>query len=239
MSLTRRAILVRGLLAGAILWILLAASAGSGAALSFAWRATFPNPQQFLQTHKLSGEFPISQTASGPRLPGDGEGDRTRLGRVALTGTYVARRPMDPRRLVRLPNTPLVAEEWSLKITSIKTEGGPPGADTAAWRKLVIEALVAGGNFGKPPPSFSAAGDKTIVVRHPLAALPLGFEDLARKPRWIAGVVGGSLLVAALAARLITRRLRRKLVGLCPVCGYDLAGLKGGACPECGGALAA
>ena len=45
------------------------------------------------------------------------------------------------------------------------------------------------------------------------------------------------LLIAAPAARL-WRTDRRAMPWQCPKCGYDLRGLDGGVCPECGESIA-
>jgi hypothetical protein len=55
-------------------------------------------------------------------------------------------------------------------------------------------------------------------------------------PLWSILVVTALLPAARVAGRL--RRGRRRRVGLCVSCGYDLTGNKSGACPECGTAIA-
>ena len=50
-------------------------------------------------------------------------------------------------------------------------------------------------------------------------------------PLWVPVVVCAGLLWVA------WRWARRAGRGVCPACGYSLAGLRGGVCPECGGVL--
>lgn len=52
---------------------------------------------------------------------------------------------------------------------------------------------------------------------------------------WLfAGPLELALLLNITTRRRLTRRLDRLLQGLCPACGYNLAGNTSGACPECG-----
>jgi hypothetical protein len=71
---------------------------------------------------------------------------------------------------------------------------------------------------------------------------PMGGVSLAFLPAWPGFAVDVAFYGAAwfgllLSAREVRRRMRLR-VGLCPKCRYDLSGLVGGVCPECGNAAA-
>ncbi|MDX2131495.1 MAG: hypothetical protein SFY69_05545 [Planctomycetota bacterium] len=53
-----------------------------------------------------------------------------------------------------------------------------------------------------------------------------------RGPIWI--IVAGGLLPAGAMFPFWRRARRRRRFGLCPACGYDLAGVRDARCPECG-----
>jgi hypothetical protein len=72
---------------------------------------------------------------------------------------------------------------------------------------------------------------------------PTGFDDegivVPYQPVW-SGIILNSLVGAAGTWALIflpsaVRTVRRRRRGRCVACGYDLAGVDGGECPECGG----
>lgn len=85
----------------------------------------------------------------------------------------------------------------------------------------------------KPPRALLPSEHWFVGYRNrlPLTPIPAGF---AINTLVYAAVVG-AILTLPLSFFPIRRRLRARR-GRCPGCGYDLAGARGAACPECGAA---
>ena len=89
---------------------------------------------------------------------------------------------------------------------------------------------------------FQVSSTETIQYGHPIRDRRGLHNILPLRPIWPGFAVDALLftvpaylalvLVGECAAML--RRWRRRRKGLCPACGYDLAGLDGTRCPECG-----
>ncbi|MCH9057265.1 MAG: hypothetical protein IIB55_01415 [Planctomycetes bacterium] len=85
----------------------------------------------------------------------------------------------------------------------------------------------------------------TIQYGHPITDRFGLHNILPLRPVWPGFVINTFLftipaylvLVIVGAGTAMLRRRRRRRKGLCTACGYDLAGLNGGRCPECGQAL--
>lgn len=108
---------------------------------------------------------------------------------------------------------------WPLRFASCFTLGTPPDTIVDTW--------------GDTPPDLSysvSRGLATIGLAH-LATRPLMPGFLV-----VVTVCEGVVLSGRAAAWLPRWRRRRSRArgGLCERCGYDLAGLTDGACPECG-----
>ena len=57
-------------------------------------------------------------------------------------------------------------------------------------------------------------------------------RELTERSGWVAVLAFGLYLL--FDGRWVIGRILRGLDGTCPKCGYDLKGVKGGVCPECG-----
>jgi hypothetical protein len=110
-------------------------------------------------------------------------------------------------------------------------------AEEAAVRRLVADAMAS---FGDD--RWSAWADRlragTALVSTPV---PGGWVHNGIALGLAAGLLGSLLWMkdAVVAVRLATRRERAVELGVCPECWYDLRGLTGTACPECGAATVA
>jgi hypothetical protein len=99
-----------------------------------------------------------------------------------------------------------------------------------AWR---------GGDSMMPAPGgHTVRSESTVTFRDPLGWGRFGYL-VPYGPVW-SGIVGNSLVGAVGIWALVVlpaavRWARRRGRGLCVACGYDLAGVGGGVCPECGG----
>ncbi len=106
----------------------------------------------------------------------------------------------------------------------------------SGWPRLaVVERTVSPGFTPAPV----AGRDLTVRVgRH---TDPLRDVMLAFMPLWpgfaVDVAVYGAVWVVLLGLVAAARRSRRAKAGMCPICRYDIRGLSGGVCPECGTSL--
>jgi hypothetical protein len=95
-----------------------------------------------------------------------------------------------------------------------------------------------------PPPPTGATleprGAIALPGDHPVGLLPIGTvpRALPCRPIWSGLLIDASFWTAAAAplvfAPSLVRGIRRRRANGCSRCGYDLTGLAGSACPECG-----
>src|ERR1043165_988742 len=102
------------------------------------------------------------------------------------------------------------------------------------WPRLAVaECMFV--EFGRVPKGVEGFD---VTLRRSNHANPWSRLSLALRPLWpgftIDVAVYGTAWAAALAGFRAVRRVRRVAAGLCPSCRYDLGGLAGRVCPECG-----
>jgi hypothetical protein len=149
--------------------------------------------------------------------------------------------PADPPGLSRLwdvglfQDVPRKRAAWwpTREVTELRLSS--PGSLTAGEQSAMLPALVAA--FDRQPDreqmflrsaSLARAGVWSTSTPIPSGYVRNGISLLALS--WL--LVGG-FFAGREATRLIRERGRRSR-GECPKCGFDLAGLEGRPCPECG-----
>jgi len=114
----------------------------------------------------------------------------------------------------------VVRSGWPLK--AIKAVGRPPPRTQASQKPAWASALIAPAWLGP-----RSAGPLGVAV--PLSWRPTALGFAADTGLYAAAGFGAWMALSGF------RRLIRRRSGRCPACGYDRAGLTGGApCPECG-----
>jgi hypothetical protein len=124
-------------------------------------------------------------------------------------------------------------EDYTLTLIAVTPGYGPAAGDERAWRRLVAQALAGSmtAQFPEGLPVEALARKGTATVVHPLRFGRSAVERLWHAPTFLAA----SLAAPAPLALWVWWRVRRRFEpGLCTGCGYDLAGLRTGVCPECG-----
>lgn len=122
---------------------------------------------------------------------------------------------------------------WTVALNSVDSATGPPASDERAWRVLVAEAYQGSGiPIYASMPAALARGE-AHGVEWDAAAFLLNVRDRLWHAPLVSGACVGAAAVLGAGAGLVAW-WRRKNPGACGKCGYDLAGLGGGVCPECG-----
>ena len=87
--------------------------------------------------------------------------------------------------------------------------------------------------FGKrQPPDWTGLRARWTGRLDVYSWIPTIDDGILLLPTWMPIV-----LVGGVAAALVRADARRRMVGACEHCGYDLTGLDRGVCPECGAAI--
>jgi hypothetical protein len=171
--------------------------------------------------------------------------------------------PSTPEGLVEMAREEF-ARNNARRPHPIKTHDGPPAWGTFAsgsapdpdqtsatvgtdhgfgWPRPALWYTVHGAYLGNYAIATEIQGGYLLTPPSTLDVRAYGFRAIPTRPYW-PGIIGNTALFAGawavllLMPGLLRRRLRRRR-GRCPACGYDLCGLAGSGCPECGAGRAA
>lgn len=157
----------------------------------------------------------------------------------AQFGPWRLARPGEGRRRLRIEVSVWRAELGAVapyaRHFSVQAEVEPDFGPEPAERDALINEFIRSRTAANPadwPPGLSLSNSVTVELgsfRHALNAAGLAAETAPVR-------LGLLLTGAGLGVFLARRATRGWIVGRCLACGYDLKGLAGGVCPECGGA---
>jgi hypothetical protein len=171
-----------------------------------------------IQSFNRLGWSDVMGSRSSTETPADERAIRVLHAEPDLSGSVSRRlRRGDPLPVVRADG-----EVWWREYAS--------GWPWRAWR--------GGDSLVPAPGGHTVRSESTVTFRDPLGWNRFGYL-VPYGPVW-SGIVLNSLVGAIGIWALVVfpaavRRARRRKRGCCVACGYDLAGVGGGVCPECGG----